>query len=58
MRLLRFPGSICEERRRNGMLFLGHQCCPALKDVWYPQAEIMKIVTERQMDIAVLHYAV
>jgi len=55
MTLLTLTGSIPEEWRRNGELFLGHQRAHALKQLRYLQAEFIKIVTERGVEVDVLH---
>ena len=54
-RLLTLTGSTRKEWRRNGELFLRHQCVHALKQLHYLQATLIKIVTERRVDIDVLH---
>lgn len=54
-RLLTLTGSTREEWRRNGELFLGHQRAHALKQLRYLQAELIKIVTERRVEVDVLH---
>jgi len=54
-RLLTLTGSTGEEWTRNGELFLGHQRSDALKQLRYLQAELIKIVTERRVEVDVLH---
>jgi len=57
-RLLTLTGLTREEWKRNGELFLGHQCAHALKQLRYLQAELIKIVTERRVEVDVLHKGV
>ena len=54
-RLDTLTGSPREEWRRNGELFLGHQRAHALKQLRYLQAELIKIVIERRVEVDVLH---
>jgi hypothetical protein len=54
-RLVKLTSSPCEESRRNGKLFLGHQWTHALKQLRYLQTELIKIVTERRVEVDVLH---
>jgi len=53
--LLTLTGLTREEWRRNGKLSLGHQRAHALKQLRYLQAELIKIVTERRVEVDVLH---
>jgi hypothetical protein len=54
-RLLTLTSSTREVWRRNGELFFGHQRAHALKQLRYLQAELIKIVTERRVELDVLH---
>jgi len=54
-RLLTLTGSPREEWRRNGELFLGHQRAHPLKQHHHLQAGLIKIVTERRVEVDVLH---
>jgi hypothetical protein len=54
-RLLPFSCSTCQEWRRNGELSLSHQGAHALKQLCYLQAELIKIVTERRVEVDMLH---
>jgi hypothetical protein len=51
-------GSTRAECRRNGELFLGDQHAHALKQLRYLQAELIKIVTERRVEVDVHHEGV
>jgi hypothetical protein len=55
MRLLMLTGSSSEELRRNGELFLGHHHAHALKQLRYLEAELIKIMTERRVEVDMLH---
>jgi hypothetical protein len=57
-RLLTLTGSTREEWRRNRELFLGHQRAHALKQLCFLQAELINIVTERRVEVDVLHQRV
>jgi len=54
-RHLMLTGSTSDEWRRNGELFLGHQRAHALNQLRYLQAELIKIDTERQVEVDELH---
>jgi len=54
-RLLTLTDSTREESRRNGELSLGYQRAHALKQLRYLQAELIKIMTERRVEVDVLH---
>ena len=54
-RLLALTDSTREKWRRNGEHFLGHQCAHALIQLCYLQAEHIKIVPERRVEVDVLH---
>jgi len=43
------------ESRRNGELFLGHQHPHALEQLCSLQAELIKILTERRVEVDLLH---
>jgi len=55
MRFLTLTGSTRNEWGKNGELCLGHQLAHALIQLRYLQAELIKIVTERRVEVAVLH---
>jgi hypothetical protein len=54
-RLLTLTGSKREEWRWYGELFLGHQSPLALKQLGYLQEDLIKIVTDRGVEVDVLH---
>jgi hypothetical protein len=54
-RLLTLTSSTRGEWRSNGELFLGHQRAQALKQLCYLQAELIKIMTERRVEVDMLH---
>jgi hypothetical protein len=54
-RLLTLTTSTGDPWRRNGDVFLGHQRAHALKQLLFLQADLIKRVKERPVEVDVLH---